>query len=135
MMTGFNSPDRDQCVVRRELTNSPLHALTLMNNVVFVESARFLAESMLASGVTPVEQIAEGFRRVTMRYPETSELDELVAAFFELEVGFQEDAVGADALLRTGEKPRDPAYDLAQLASMTLVASAILNLDEVIVRN
>ncbi len=52
MMTGFNGANREVCSVRNELANTPLHALTLMNNVVFVESARLLAQRMLdSSGV------------------------------------------------------------------------------------
>ncbi len=135
MMTGFNSPDRDVCTVRAEKTNSPLHALTLMNNVVFVESARLLAEQMLAASGERAIQIASGFRQVTMRYPTDDELGALVSTFDGLLVDFGADVGAAEALLGTGEKGRDMRWDSAELASMTMIASAILNLDEVVVRN
>jgi hypothetical protein len=135
MMTGFNSPNRDTCVVRSEKTNSPLHALSLMNNVTFVESARILAEQMLAEGSTERDRIASGFRRVTARVPTASELDALTAVCGNLKLQFSKDQKGARALLKTGERPANAGIDITELASMTMVASAILNLDEVVVRN
>ncbi len=133
MMTGFNSPDRDVCMVRAAKTSSPLHALTLMNNVVFLESSRKLAERMLAESDDVEHQIVAGFHRVTARYPTREEGDHLLATLLDIRDGMDEEA--ARAFLQIGECPPETEADPVELASMALLASAILNLDEVIMRN
>ncbi len=134
-MTNFNEPDRDLCAVRKESTNTPLHALTLMNNVTFVEAARFLAERMLCADANLEKQLLSGFRRVTARKPASVEMEDLREAFHQFRAQFAGDPGRADALLRMGEKPRDAELDQIDLAAMTMVASALLNLDEAIVKN
>jgi hypothetical protein len=134
MMT-FNAGDRDICTVRTEKTNTPLQALTLMNNVVFVESARFLAERMIGTSAELDEQLVNGFLRVTARQPAPEELADLRRAFHVFKRQFQSDPAGAEALLSVGEKLRNPTLRHVNLAGMTMVASAILNLDEAIVNN
>ncbi len=135
MMTGFNGANREVCAVRNELANTPLHALTLMNNVVFVESARLLAQRMLDSGSVRAGQLAEGFRRVLSREPEAAELDDLLHAFEGFQDAFAQNHEAARELLMTGERPSLARYDRVELASMTMAASVILNLDESIMRN
>ena len=135
MMTGFNAANREVCIVRTEKTNTPLHALTLMNNVVFVESARVLAERMIETHAILEEQVADGFQRVTARRPDTPELRSLCQAYEAFESRFRQHPEAAHALLRTGDRPHRLIFDEVQLASMTMVASAILNLDEAIMRN
>lgn len=135
MLTGFNGANREVCQVRNELANTPLHALTLMNNVVFVESARLLAQRMLDDGGTHAEQIAGGFRRVVSRAPEASDMRDLCGAFETFLEAFQRDPASAVALLNTGERPWRKQMDPATLAAMTMTASVILNLDEAIMRN
>ena len=135
MLTGFNAANREVCIVRNELTNTPLHALTLMNNVVFVESARVMAERMLEGHAILDARIADGFRRVLGRRPGAPELAALVSAYGDFEARFREDPTAARALLGVGDRPYRRIFDEVQLASMTMVASAILNLDEAIMRN
>ena len=134
MMT-FNAADREICTVRTEKTNTPLQALTLLNNVVYIESARFLAERMIRASGGLDEQLADGFQRVTARRPDSEEASDLRRAFDVFRSQFQADPAGAEALLNIGEKPRNPTLRHIDLASMTMVASAILNLDEAIVNN
>ena len=70
MMT-FDAAGREACTVRETRTNTPLQALTLMNDVTFVEAARMLAERMMREGgATPDERIALAFRLVTGARPE-----------------------------------------------------------------
>jgi len=135
MMTGFNAANREVCIVRNEKTNTPLHALTLMNNVVFVEAARVMAERMLEERAILEAQVADGFQRVTARRPDAQELASLCAAYYAFEARFEQHPEAAHTLLRTGDRPHRSTFDEVQLASMTLVASAILNLDEAIMRN
>ena len=70
----FDMPSREYCVVRRARTNTPLQALTLLNDLTFVEAARVLAERMMRDGgMTVDERIAYAFRRATARTPDATE--------------------------------------------------------------
>src|SRR5262249_55740791 len=69
-MLTFDAAGRETCVVRESRTNTPLQALTLMNEVTFVEAARVLAERAIREGGrTPEERIAHAFRLATARKP------------------------------------------------------------------
>ena len=61
-MMNFDSPNREQCTVFENRTNSPLQALDLMNDVTFLEAARKLAERMMTEGgATPESRIGYGY--------------------------------------------------------------------------
>ena len=133
MMT-FNAASREVCIVRTERTNTPLQALTLMNNTIFVEAARNLAERMLMSSDGAIEpRIGFGFRAVLARQPTNDELILLMDLYQEMHVRFANDSARATKLLSTGESKHSESLDDAKLAAMTIVASTILNLDEAVV--
>ena len=70
-MVNFDSPNREQCSVFENRTNSPLQALDLMNDVTFLEAARKLAERMMTEGGTsPEERVSYGYRLVLARAPD-----------------------------------------------------------------
>ena len=135
-MMAFNAAARETCIVRSDQTTTPLQALTMLNNVTFVESARFLAERMLACDEdVPADRIRWAFRSVTSREPRPAEvalLAEDLTAFLQ---EFQSDSESAKQLLATGEKPYDKKLDARTLAAYTLVANTILNLDESMSQN
>ena len=128
MMT-FNAGDREICTVRQSRTNTPLQALTLLNNVAFVEAARTLAESMLENG-----GIDYGFKRVFGRPGSQQQLKLLHKDFEAYYAHYQMHKEEAVALLNTGESTVSANRDATRLAAMTLVASTILNLDESLTR-
>ena len=135
MMT-FNAAAREICIVRNDLTTTPLQALTMMNNKTFVEAARFLAERMMqAKGQRPRQRVAEAFRRVTSRAPRKAELDLLMKDFSFYLKDFRKKPNAAKRLMSVGEKLRNPSLPSAQLAAYALVANTILNLDEAITQN
>jgi hypothetical protein len=130
-MMSFNAAAREVCIVKTEPTNTPLQALTLMNNTVFVESARFLAQRMIQAGPSDTAgQIGYGFRLVTARYPSADEQTVLVNTHQTIAEQFQHAPKAAAELLAVGETPRDESIDARQHAAMTMIASLILNLDE-----
>ncbi|RMF38804.1 MAG: DUF1553 domain-containing protein, partial [Planctomycetota bacterium] len=132
-MVNFNAAAREVCVVRNEITNTPLQALTLMNNKTFVEAARNLAQRMLQQGgAHPAAQIEWGFRRVLTRSPTVDEHRLLVEAFADFRAEYAEHAPAARQLLGIGQSPRDASLPLTTHAAMTMTASLILNLDEAI---
>ena len=130
-MANFNAAERDVCLVRKEKTNTPLQALTMMNNVTFVEASRFMAERMtLEGGPETKGKLSHGFRLVIGRRPTSREMSSLVRAFGKFHEHYTAFGASAEELLQVGEKARDASIDPAEHAAMTMVASLILNLDE-----
>ena len=132
----LNAAAREICIVRTDLTTTPLQALTMMNNVTFVESARFLAERVLKTEErTPAQRIGQAFRMVTSREPSPDELKRLLADFRFYLADFKKRPEAAKQLLTVGEKKVDAKLNAVTLASYALVTNTILNLDEAIVQD
>jgi hypothetical protein len=135
-MMAFNAAARETCIVRSDHTTTPLQALTLMNNIVYIESARHLAERVLkVEDRTEKQRIAEAFRLVLNRDPSSDELSVLVDDLGFYRNDFSENPDAAKRLLAIGEKPNDPKLDSVELAAFALIANTILNLDEAITEN
>ena len=134
-MANFDASSRETCVVRHNLTNTPLQALDLMNNVTFVEAARVLAQRMMKeSGTTPEERIAFAFRLATARLPNSTESNLLLDSFHYQLDNFKTKPDTALKYLSQGEYPRDERLDVSELAAYSSVASLILNLDETVTK-
>jgi hypothetical protein len=134
-MMAFNAAEREVCIVRKEQTNSPLQALTMMNNITFIETSRLMAERMLREGGKSTEdKIAFGFRLATSRFPTNDESQILRDVHRQFTQRYRNDATAANALLGVGEFPHDSSLNAAELAAMTMLASTILNLDETITK-
>ena len=134
-MLNLGAAEREVCVVRKDRTNTPLQALTLMNNTTFVESARFLAERMMREGGRDSgDRLAYGFRLATARSARPCELSLLLEAYHAFVDRYRTDLDAARELLSVGERPADPSLDRAEHAAMTMAASLILNLDEVVTK-
>ena len=107
-----------------------------MNDPTYVEAARKFAERILtAGGPTTESRIAFAFETLTARQPTERETAVLKKVFDARRAKFANDPTAADKLLAVGDSPRDKALPAADLAAWTVVASAILNLDEVLTRN
>ena len=130
----FDAPDREKCLVRRPVTNTPLQALILMNDPTYIEAARSLAQKAMTSCKDPHSRIAFAFRQATSRPPSTPELQVLRELFQQQLTRFQRDKKAASDLLKVGASACDPKLDAIELAAWTLVASTILNLDETITK-
>jgi hypothetical protein len=134
MMT-FDASARETCTVRQTRTNTPLQALTLMNDVTFVEAARLLAQRALREGGDrAADRLSHAFRLVTSRPARPAELEILAAGFEDHLRRYRDDPSSAAALLRIGEHPCDPRLDPCELAAYTAVAGLILNLDEAVTK-
>jgi hypothetical protein len=129
----FDTPSGESPCTRRERSNSPLQALTTLNEPLFFESAVKLAESALhEGGATDRDRIIYAFRRCITREPAPEEVDAMLV-FLE----------GQRARLSAGELDPGSILDVAgtawaddpnTLAAWALAARVILNLDETIVR-
>jgi hypothetical protein len=134
-MANFDAPTRDSCILQRSTTNSPLQALDLMNDVIYLEAARVLGQRMVKEGGTaPDKRIAFAFRLTTGRVPTAKETGVLSGVLHDAQDRFQTKPESALKLLAQGEYPRDPKLDVKELAAYTEVASLILNLDETLSR-
>ena len=134
MMT-FDSSTRETCIVRTGRTNTPLQALNLMNDVTYVEAARRLAERMMTEGgATPEDRVAYAYRLATAHGPRPDAQTVLVDGFRHYLDRYQADRAAAVALVSQGASPRDETLDVAELASYTMVANLILNLDGTITK-
>jgi hypothetical protein len=135
-MTTFDAPSRESCAVRRERTNTPLQALLLLNDPQYVEAARQLGYRIWRQGgATDADRLRYGFRLVTAREPESAERAILEQT---LEWQRKEYAGKADAarqLVAVGESPVPADVPAAELAAYTMLASLLLNLDEVVTKN
>jgi hypothetical protein len=130
----FDTPARQVCTVRQSRTNTPLHALVLLNDPTYVEAARAWAERLMRQARTPEERLKVAFRMATAREPSGAESKVLLRGFERALQQFQEDKKAAARLVRAGESVPDSRLDVAELAAYTTMASVILNLDEVITK-
>ncbi|KAJ3046808.1 hypothetical protein HK102_013087, partial [Quaeritorhiza haematococci] len=133
VMATFDAPSREICQVKRARTNTPLQALELLNDVVYVEAARSLAALMIEKGGTaPEDRIAYAFRRATAREPNQDERRVLLTGLTHYLEAFRADPEAANALIRLGERPIPASIDPVELAAYAATAGVILNLDETI---
>ena len=135
-MSNFDAPNRELFCTRRERSNTPLQALQLMNDVQYVEAARYLAERILSDpSIKAEDRIAAIFQRCLSRNPNQTETKVLAEACDKFRARLQENPTDAKRLIMTGEKPVDTSVQPVDLAVFTLVANLVLNLDELVNRN
>ena len=123
---------RRTCEVVPRRTNTPLHALTLLNDVTALESARSLAEKVWRDDSdTRVELRLSGmFQSVLSRTPSESEMAILQREHEQARSYYRRDHDAAKALLSVGQLPEVHDVPAVDLAADMLIASLILNLDE-----
>jgi hypothetical protein len=134
-MVAFDAATRETCAVRESRTNTPLQALTLLNDVTYVEASRALAERAIAEGgPTPEGRLARAFRLATAREPDAGELALLLGGYRAHLARYRADQASARALAGAGESRPASCLDPAELAATSAVAGVILNLDETITK-
>jgi len=129
-MTIFDAGTRDVCATRRQVTNTPLQALVLLNDPQFVEAARKLGERILKHGGETDESRAKwAYREVTGKAPTSDQLPLLLDLITEQREYFKSKTSDAAALLKVGDSKPDPALDPTESATFAMLAQALLNLD------
>jgi hypothetical protein len=130
-MLAFDAPSREVCTARRETTTTPLQALVLLDDKQFVEAARVLAEQLVHQcGSDIKDRIVKGFRLATSREPKPQELEILLRLYQEQAKAFASDPAAAEKYLKTGDHPPDSSLSPQEVAATTVLASALMNLDE-----
>src|SRR5215831_4579872 len=134
-MANFDASARESHMVRPVLTNTPLQALDLMNDVAYVEAARVFAQRVMKEGgATPLERISYAFRMATARQPKAAETSILLNAFRQNLEQFKAKPDAALKYVGSGESPRDAKLDVTELAAYTSVTSLILNLNQTVMK-
>lgn len=129
MFTTFDAPSGEACVARREVSNTPLQALTLLNDQVFVEAAQALGSQMSAHSGTETERITLLFRYCLTRPPTTEETNLLLKFYNQQKERLAKKELNAAMIAGPGDG------DANSRASWTLLARSLLNLDETITKN
>jgi mono/diheme cytochrome c family protein len=133
-MVTFDAPNREVCTLRRARTNTPLQALVVLNDPVYVEAAQALARRMVAGGANPTDRARRGFQLCLARPPSQQELERLVRLHDDVRASFEKSPDKARQLASDPLGPPPPGTDVAELASWTVVANILLNLDETLMR-
>jgi len=127
-MSVFDAPSRETCTVRRLRTDTPLQALTTLNDPVFVEAAGALAKRVIdEAGPAPENRAALAFRLCTGRKPKPNELTAIVQNYESQREGFERHPERAAKVAGAGAKDAD-------MAAWIMVSNAILNLDETVTK-
>ncbi|MDQ3652395.1 MAG: DUF1553 domain-containing protein, partial [Acidobacteriota bacterium] len=157
-LTTFDAPSREFCTVRRVRTNTPLQALTTLNDPAFFEMARALAGRIIAEAPSSIrERAAYGFRLSVARQPTAAEVDQLTSMFERQLARFRNDSKAAGQVIKdvpastasstasssvssTATSSASPIahpatkVDAPELAAWTMVANVLLNLDETVTK-
>jgi hypothetical protein len=128
MFTSFDAPTGEACLARRDVSNSPLQALTMLNDIVFIEAAQALGTELAKKQGSVESRIDELFRRCLTRPPADDEYAELERFLATQKHRFEASELDAKAVAGPGEG------DLNERAAWTVLARAVLNLDEAITR-
>ncbi len=121
----FDASSRDVCVSRRINTNTPLQALTTLNDPAYMEAAAHLAKEVDQLNDTPDKKLTFAYQKVMCRPPSEEKLKTLMELYEDMKIQYGMDPEAAEEL--AGEK--DP-----EKAAMIIVANTLLNMDEFIVK-
>jgi hypothetical protein len=135
-LLNFDAPTREECTVSRSVSNTPLQALDLLNDPIYVEAARVFAQNAAAHRPSNFDaQLTFVFERALNRAP-TAEERSILRRLYERNLKrFRTDPASAHELLAEGEMALPPKYNAVDLAAMTTITRAVLNLHELITRN
>jgi mono/diheme cytochrome c family protein len=129
----FDAPTREFCAVRRPRTNTPLQALTTLNDPAFVEAAQALARRIAShAGSENRDRAIYGFRLCVLRPPKREELESLLALYQKQLTKYSRDVDAAVTLAPPVLGKRPEGAVVPELAAWTVVANVLLNLDETV---
>jgi hypothetical protein len=130
-MVSFDAPSREFCVLRRNRSDTPLQALTTLNDPAAIECAQAIARKVAErTGFDLKARATYAFRRV----PEPKEVERLAALFQSELKNYQVDAKAAEKMAGSDLAKESGKLNSAELAAWTVVANVLLNLDEAITK-
>ena len=129
----FDASNRDQCEVKRLVTNTPLQALVMLNDPQYLEASRVLAAKLLENKMSEDQRLEYAFRLIVCRYPKDEEKEVMNEFLKERLSSITKDQ--AEELLKVGEYPASNYADKVRLAAYMQLVSMLYNLDETIVKS
>jgi len=133
----FDAPNGDSSCVRRSRSNTPLQALTTLNEPLFLETAQALAlKTLREGGATDAERLSYAFRRCVARKPSGEETAQLLAFMNKQSNRLKEGWLSAHELAGSHISPKELPQGVTpvQVAAWTAVSRVLLNLDETITK-
>jgi hypothetical protein len=136
MLKAFDAPSREECTAERPRSNTPVAALNLLNDPNFVESARVLAERILAEAEkNDRARMDHAYQLVLSRAPTDDERKAMGDLFQYAKSDYKKQPDSAKKLISIGQTAADPKWDPSELAAWTTISRALLNLSETTTRN
>jgi hypothetical protein len=130
-LTMFDCPDANLTCIQRQSSNTPLQALTILNNASFAESAQAFSKRALAAGATEEERLAAAFRIAVARAPRAAELRELKGLLEASRTWYREHADKAKPLIGSHTAA---GVAVEEQAAWVATVRVLLNLDEFVTR-
>lgn len=130
----FDTGGRSVCTVKPLRTNTPLHALSTLNDVTYVEAARALADKALAAAPHAAARLAFVFSQALGRPPTAAESAVLLTSLEKHRARFASTPEDAAKFLANGEYKPTAAVPQPELAGWTAVCLAVLNADEMLTK-
>ncbi len=130
----FDNASRQICTVKASRTNTPLHALTTLNDITFMEAARVMASRVLNAENSDKARLTMAFELATSRRPHVHEFNILEQRLQKLRIEYSGSIAEAKKIISIGEHPVDLALNTTDHAAYTALCSLLLNLDETLTR-
>ncbi|MCG8602095.1 MAG: PSD1 and planctomycete cytochrome C domain-containing protein [Verrucomicrobiales bacterium] len=127
----FDGPTGESCLPRRDRSNTPLQALTLLNDPMFSEASEALAREMVNSGPdSPGQMVDDLFRRILTRDPDDRERADFVTYFQKQQARFAAGELKSEEILREKEQANSD-----EVAAWKMVIRVLFNLSESVTRS
>lgn len=136
----FDEANRQTCNVRTARTNTPLHALTTLNDITYIEAARVFAQQIMQQHDQHERRLEQLFRTALLRKETETEKAILQGMYTKTRAYYQDSPDRCKELLKIGDKPYEQTLDpfdnqdLIDLATYTNIANMIFNTDEFLTR-
>jgi len=125
MYNTFDGPTGESCIVRREVSDTPLQALTLLNDTMFIEAAQAMGRRVCAEQTSDSDRVAMIFRNLLVRPPDAAEVRMLIDFAHARRDALAQQPIEAHKI--AGPDVKD---NVTECAAWTLTARAVMNLDE-----
>jgi hypothetical protein len=128
MFATFDGPSGEACVARREVSNTPMQALTMLNDAVIIEAAQAIAREVAAEAQPVAKRLTALFRQCLTRPCTSGEAESLIRFYDTQRQRLVTKELDAEKIAGDG------GGDIVERAAWTLTARAVLNLDEMIMK-
>ena len=133
-MATFDAPNREVCTLRRARTNTPLQALVTLNDPVYIEAAQALARKIIPVDGSTADKAAAAIEWALSRPATSAERERLASLFDAAKAKLASSPENAKKIATVPLGAAPEGAEIVDLAAWTVVANAVLNLDELFMR-